>query len=97
MAGLVLEDGRRWGEAAARFQWVDAQAVLNLHAVPYHFLTRARGGSKTTDLAGVAIAVLLTLPDRSTLHWLAADRGLSAMPVAGERRLQVGGAYGRIH
>jgi hypothetical protein len=28
LAGLVLEDGRRWGEAAADFQWQDAQAVM---------------------------------------------------------------------
>ena len=24
LAGLVLEDGRRWGDAAAPFQWEDA-------------------------------------------------------------------------
>jgi len=81
MAGLVLEDDRRWGEAAERFQWEDAQAVLDPNAVPYHFLTRARGGSKTTDLAGAAIAMLLTLPDRSRLHWLAADREQGALAV----------------
>lgn len=81
MSGLVLEDGRRWGEAAEPFQWEDAQAVLNPDAVPYHFLTRARGGSKTTDLAGVAIAMLLTLPDLSRLHWLAADREQGALAV----------------
>lgn len=81
MAGLVLEDGRRWGEAAESFQWDDTQAVLDPGAVPYHFLTRARGASKTTDLAGVAIAMLLTLSDRSRLHWLAADRGQGALAV----------------
>lgn len=81
MAGLVLEDGRRWGDAAERFQWEDAQAVLDPDVVPYHFLTRARGASKTTDLAGVAIAMLLTLPDRSRLHWLAADREQGALAV----------------
>ena len=35
MAGLVLEDGRRWGEAAERFQWEDAQAVLDADAEPF--------------------------------------------------------------
>jgi phage terminase large subunit-like protein len=76
LAGLVLEDGRRWGEAAADFQWQDAQAVLDpASETPYHFLTRARGGSKTSDLAGMAIVALLAqLPPGSRLYALAADR-----------------------
>ena len=81
MAGLVLEDGRAWGEAAFGFQWEDTKAILNESVPPYHFLTRARGASKTTDLAGVAIAMLLTLPDRSRLHWLAADRDQGALAI----------------
>lgn len=74
MAGLVLEDGRRWGDAAAAFQWEDAQAILGGGEAPFHYLTRARGGSKTTDLAGMAAALLLTLPPRTPLDWLAADQ-----------------------
>jgi phage terminase large subunit-like protein len=75
MAALVLEDGSRWGEVAAPFQWSDAQAVLDGGSTPYHFLTRARGGSKTADLAGMAVAVMLDqLPPRSRLYGLAADR-----------------------
>jgi hypothetical protein len=81
MAGLVLEDGQRWGEAAYGFQWEDTNAILDASAPPYHFLTRARGSSKTTDLAGVSIAMLLTLPDRSRLHWLAADRDQGALAI----------------
>jgi hypothetical protein len=75
-AGLVLEDGRRWGEAAADFQWEDARAVLQAdNTTPYHFLTRARGGSKTADLAGMSIAAMLAqLPKGSRLYGLAADR-----------------------
>ena len=81
MAGLVLEDGRAWGDAAYGFQWEDTKAILDDTSPPYHFLTRARGSSKTTDLAGVSIALLLTLPDRSRLHWLAADRDQGALAI----------------
>jgi len=81
MAGLVLEDGRSWGDAAYGFQWEDTKAILDDTSPPYHFLTRARGSSKTTDLAGVAIAMLLTLPDRTRLHWLAADRDQGALAI----------------
>lgn len=81
MAGLVLEDGRPWGDAAHGFQWEDTKAILDDSSPPYHFLTRARGSSKTTDLAGVSIAMLLTLPDRSRLHWLAADRDQGALAI----------------
>lgn len=74
LAGLVLEDGRRWGEVAADFQWDDARAVLEGPA-PYNFLTRSRGGSKTADLGGMAVAEMLaTLPPGSRLYGLAADQ-----------------------
>lgn len=77
LAGLVLEDGRRWSEVAAPFQWDDARAVLD--PAPddprQHFLTRPRGGSKTTDLAGVCLAALLVqLPPASRTYWVASDR-----------------------
>lgn len=58
LASLVLEDGRRWGEAACGHQWADAEAVFGGEAL-WHFLTRPRGGSKSTDLAGVALAWLV--------------------------------------
>jgi hypothetical protein len=76
LAGLTLEDGRRWGEAAVAFQWDDARAVLDTASeTPYSFLTRARGGAKTSDLAGMAIATMLAqLPPGSRLYGLAADR-----------------------
>ena len=74
LAALVLEDGRRWGEAAVPDQWEDAEVVLS-GDVPYHFLTRARGYSKTTDLGGIAIAVMLAQLDAGTrLYGLAADQ-----------------------
>lgn len=75
LAGLVLEDGRCWGDAAVPDQWADARAVLDADGPPYHFLTRARGYSKTSDLAGIAIAAMLAqLPAGSRLYGLAADR-----------------------
>lgn len=75
LSALVLEDGRLWGEAATPFQLADARAVLDTSAPPYQFLTRSRGSSKTSDLAGVAIAVLLTqAPPGSRSYALAADR-----------------------
>jgi hypothetical protein len=59
MAALVLEDGRRWGDAAVPEQWEDARAVLDGGAAPYHFLTRARGYAKTSDLAAVGVSAML--------------------------------------
>jgi hypothetical protein len=45
----VIEDGRRWGEAATDIQWEDARAVLDPQsATPFHLLTRARGYDKTS-------------------------------------------------
>jgi len=73
LAQLVLEDGRRWIEAAEDFQLADTLAVLEGDR-PYQFLTRARGSSKTTDLAAVALADLLTLGSADRLYWVAADR-----------------------
>lgn len=73
--GLVLEDGRRLGEAAADFQLQDAEAVLDQASeTPNHFLTRPRGDSKTSDLAGMNIAVgLAQAPHRSRMYALSAD------------------------
>jgi phage terminase large subunit-like protein len=75
LAALVLEDGRRWGDAAAGFQWDDAGAILDEEsATPYSFLTRSRGGSKTADLGGMAVSMMLAqLPAGSRLFAVAAD------------------------
>lgn len=75
MHALVLEDGRRWGDAATDFQREDARAVLDPDSpAPYNLLTRGRGGSKTADGAGMGVAAMLTqLDQRSRLYALAAD------------------------
>jgi hypothetical protein len=70
---LLLENGRLWPEAAEGWQFDDAVAVLE-GGRPYNFLTRARGGSKTTDLAACALALLLTAKHGARLYWLAADQ-----------------------
>lgn len=59
--GLVLDDGRRWGEAATDWQRVDAAAVLDPGPDDplLHWLGRPKGGSKSTDLAGMSAAWLL--------------------------------------
>jgi len=63
------------GEAPQPWQWEDAKAILNVRGPPNHFMTRPRGGSKTTDLGGIALTVLLTqAPPGSRCYALAADR-----------------------
>lgn len=76
LAGLVLDDGRTWAAAAERIQWVDARAILDLsNPTRYHFLTRARGRSKTTDLAGITLAAMLTQMAPGEEHYAtAADK-----------------------
>lgn len=72
LSGLVLDDDRLWGDAATKVQLDDANAVIN-GTVPNHFITRARGYSKTQDNAGIAAACALTAPPNSRLYWAAAD------------------------
>lgn len=81
LSGLVLEDGRRWGTAAEPWQRADARSILE-GPERYHFLTRPRGASKTTDLGAVATAALVAqLADRSRSYALAADRDQGALLV----------------
>jgi phage terminase large subunit-like protein len=80
MGSLVLEDGRRWAEAAAPWQSADAGAILDTSGPRLHYLTRPRGASKTTDLAAVAIAALVAqLPPRSRSYAAAADQDQAAL------------------
>jgi Phage Terminase len=75
MSALVLEDGRRWGDAAAPCQIEDARATLDWESpTPYHLNTRARGYSKSSDNGGISVAVMLAqLPPGSKLYAVAAD------------------------
>ncbi|HET6999347.1 MAG TPA: hypothetical protein VFI03_12250 [Solirubrobacterales bacterium] len=80
LAQLRLADGRLWVDAAVDFQLADARAVLD-GPEPYSFLTRARGASKTSDLAGLALSLLLAAGDAARLYWLAADADQGALAV----------------
>ena len=75
LSALVLEDDRRWGEAATDWQRDDAAAVLSVDGPRFHFQTRPRGGSKTTDLAGVCLAVLLEQAPAGTRSYAVAVDG----------------------
>jgi len=81
LAGLRLEDGRTWGEAARSFQLQDALAVLDPQPGDprWHYVLRPRGASKTTDMGGCALAMLVTeAPPRSRAFAYASDRDQSA-------------------
>ncbi len=82
LGSLVLDHGPRWGEVAFPFQVADAAAVLDVSdAAPRrHYWTRPRGASKTTDLAGVGVAVLLEqLPPLARAYAYAADQGQAGL------------------
>lgn len=57
-AGMVLEDGRTWGSVAAPFQLEDLRTIFAAEVL-WHYLTRPRGGSKSTDLAVMLLAWLV--------------------------------------
>ena len=58
---LVLDDdaGHRWGEVATPDQSEDMDALLSGDGPRRHFWLRARGRSKSTDVAAASIAMLL--------------------------------------
>ena len=80
---LTLEDGSRWGSVATETQRSDALAILDRDSSPRFFwLGRARGWSKTVDLAGIALEVLLAqAPPGSRSYAFAADRDQAALLV----------------
>jgi hypothetical protein len=59
LASLVNDDNSRWAERAIPQQMADARAIFEEERPNWHFITRPRGGSKTTDIAGVALAWLV--------------------------------------
>lgn len=73
LASLPVEHGR-WGDTATDFQRRDAAAVLDPHSPPFTFITRPRAGRKSTDAAGIAVALHLTAaPPGATSFVVAAD------------------------
>ena len=75
LASLRLENGRAWGEQATAAP-VGGRGGCAGHAGPRrHWLGRSRGYTKTTDVAGLAIAILLTqLAPGSRCYAAAADK-----------------------
>ncbi len=49
-----------WGPNATEEQWADARAILDLSGPRRHWLGRAKGFSKTRDVAALSIVALLT-------------------------------------
>ncbi len=72
VAGLVLPSGDRWGDVATDVQWRDAAAFLGAE-VPYHWVGRSRGYSKTEDAAAIILADMLAGPPGARSFWIAAD------------------------
>jgi hypothetical protein len=72
LSSLVLEDGRLWGDVAADFQWADARAIFSDVSPLWHFLTRPRGGSKSTDLAAVLLVWLICVAMSGERGYIAA-------------------------
>lgn len=74
---LVMEDGRRWGDAAAQLQLEDAAAILDPARVQRrHWVGRSRGWSKTTDVGAFTLAAMVSgqLPAGTSAYAAAADR-----------------------
>jgi hypothetical protein len=72
---LVLEDGRRLGDAADRLQRSDAAAVLAPSEPRRHWLGRTRGYAKTSDAAAMTLAAMLTdAPPGARMYVGAGDR-----------------------
>jgi phage terminase large subunit-like protein len=93
LGGLVRDDGRTWGEGAHGFQLADAEAIIDPPpgGPRWHFLLRPRGASKTSDLAGIALSLLVSeAPARSRSYGYAVDRDQ-----ANELLDAIGGFVGR--
>lgn len=80
---LRLPDGRKLIEAAEPWQLDDATAILEPPADggDLHYWTRPRGASKTSDLAGIVIAMLATglIGPGEVGYSFAADRDQAAL------------------
>jgi hypothetical protein len=80
MSALVLEDGRCWGDVAAIFQREDAAAIFNPEGPRWHYETRPRSGSKSTDASGVALTWLaVEAPAGARGYVVAVDQDQAAL------------------
>ena len=82
LSALTLESGKRWGEVAADFQVEDARAIFDPTGPRWHYQTRPRGGSKSTDAAAVALCWLATeAPAGARAYVVAVDADQAALLV----------------
>lgn len=82
MWALRVESGEKWGDVAAPFQMEDAEAIFSDEGPALHFLTRPRGGSKSTDLAAVMLAWLaVDAPPLSNGHVVASNTDQAAIVI----------------
>jgi hypothetical protein len=87
LGSLVLDSGERWGAVATPLQRADAEAVLAGDDPRRHWLGRARGYSKTTDVAALLVVLLLMLTPASECVAAAADADQAAILVRRMRGL----------
>ena len=91
LRGLKLSDGMRWGGAAVPHQQADAAAILSTDpdAPKLHYLTRPRGGSKSTDIALVLLTLLITgrLGHGDIAYCFAVDRDQARLLLDAMRRV----------
>ncbi len=88
LCGLRLESGQTWGSVAHRFQLDDAHEILDQSGPRRHVVLRGRGMSKTTDVAGLALALLLAeAPPLSKSYVFAADGEQAALTMDALRGL----------
>ena len=59
--GLTMPDGTSWGSFATPIQRRDARALLSPQGPRRHWIGRARGYSKTEDLAALTLVAMLVL------------------------------------
>ena len=75
LAALVLEDDRRWGDLAEPWQWRLAEWAFDERARPNRWESRPRGGSKSTDIAGICMVAMVEIdPAGSRSYAIAVDR-----------------------
>jgi phage terminase large subunit-like protein len=73
LGALRTESGATWAATATPWQRRDAEAILGGEP-EHHFLTRPRGGRKSSDLAAITIAALLEqIPAGGSVVAFAAD------------------------
>lgn len=82
MWALRLENGHLWGEMAQDWQVTDAEAIFAGHRPFWHFITRPRGGSKSTDIAAVALSWLVKeAPPLANGHIVASSTDQAAIVI----------------